>query len=98
MSSQMWLDIILVWLGGGFGALTRFGVEHLHIFDDDKYYYTVGINLTGCLTIGILWALFIHFNVPRIWYLFLITGFLGDIQPTRRLLLMRCSSFRTGDG
>lgn len=57
--------------------MARFGVQQLHIFDNDKYYYTIGINLTGCMAIGILWALFLHFNVPKSWYLFLITGFLG---------------------
>ncbi len=71
------VDIALVALGGALGATSRFGVEQLNIFDHDKYYYTVAINITGCLTIGILWALFQHFEVPRGWYLFAITGFLG---------------------
>ncbi|MBD5186059.1 MAG: CrcB family protein [Bacteroides sp.] len=70
-------DIVMVGLGGALGALSRFGVEHLGFFDNDKYYYTVAINLTGCMVIGILWALFQHFGVARIWYLFCITGFLG---------------------
>lgn len=68
---------LLVFIGGGFGALSRFGVQHLGIFDDDKYYYTVGINITGCLTIGILWALFQHWKVDYNWHLLCLVGFLG---------------------
>ena len=71
------LHCLLVFLGGGCGALTRFGVQNLGIFDEDKYYYTVAINITGCLAIGILWALFVHWNVPRYWHLLVFTGFLG---------------------
>lgn len=70
-------DIALVAIGGAVGATTRYGVEHLGIFDNDKYYYTVGINISGCMLIGILWALFQYFNVPRAWYLVCLTGFMG---------------------
>lgn len=70
-------DIALVAVGGAIGALSRYGVEQMGIFDNDKYYYTVAINLTGCLLIGVLWALFQHFGVARIWYLFALTGFCG---------------------
>lgn len=68
---------LLVFIGGGIGALSRYGVSNLGIFDEDKYYYTVAINVTGCLTIGIIWALFQHYNVARSWYLLAIVGFLG---------------------
>lgn len=71
------LDCLLVFAGGGLGALSRFGVQHLGIFDEDKYYYTVGINISGCLTIGILWALFQHWNVPKSLNFLVFTGFLG---------------------
>lgn len=71
------LNCLFVFLGGGLGALSRFGVMNMGIFDRDKYYYTVAINITGCLTIGILWALFQHWNLSRNWYMFIITGFLG---------------------
>lgn len=70
-------NCLLVFLGGGFGALSRYGVSNLGIFDEDKYYYTVAINITGCITIGIIWALFQHYNVARNWYLLAIVGFLG---------------------
>ena len=71
------VECLLVFAGGGLGALSRFGVQHIGIFDDDKYYYTVAINISGCITIGILWAFFSHWQVAKAWYLFLLTGFLG---------------------
>lgn len=71
------LNCLMVFLGGGCGALCRFGVQHLGIFDEDKYYYTVGINITGCLTIGILWALVERWNISRHLFLLVFTGFLG---------------------
>lgn len=70
-------DCALVALGGGLGALSRFGVEQLPFFEHDKYYYTVGINITGCLVIGVLWAVFHYLGLPRWVYLVTLTGFLG---------------------
>lgn len=77
MNAALLVDIVLVFVGGGCGALTRFGVEHLPWLDNDKYYYTVFINVTGCFIIGLLWAMFQHWNVPRAYYLLCLTGFLG---------------------
>ena len=74
------LDIVLVMLGGGLGALSRFGVEHMSVFQVPGYFRTAAtifINVTGCLVIGILYACFQHWNVSRQWYLLCITGFLG---------------------
>lgn len=70
-------DCALVALGGGLGALTRFGVEQLPFLEHDKYYFTVAINITGCLVIGFLWALFQHLGLSRWVYLLALTGFLG---------------------
>lgn len=71
------INCLIVFVGGGFGALSRYGIQNLGIFDRDKYYYTVAINLTGCFIIGILWALFHFWGLGRRWYLFVLTGFLG---------------------
>lgn len=71
------LDFLIVGCGGAIGAMCRFGVRHLGMFDDDPYYYTVAINLSGCLTIGILGALFTFFRVNAHWNYFLLVGFLG---------------------
>ncbi len=74
---SLFLQYLVVGLGGALGAMSRFGVEHLGILDHDKYYYTVAINITGCLTIGVLFALFEHWHVPKFYYLWILTGFLG---------------------
>ena len=67
----------IVALGGAFGAMSRFGVQSLPLFGEDKYYYTVVINVSGCLIMGILWAIFSHFGTSRGWALLVLTGFLG---------------------
>lgn len=75
--SNALIHCLLVALGGGMGALTRYGVENLPWFDDNKYYYTIIINITGCLLIGTLYATFQHLGAPRWVYLLCLTGFLG---------------------
>lgn len=77
MSMQLLADLAVVAAGGALGCMGRYGVEHMGIFDNDKYYYTVAINITGCIIIGVLWALLHHWNASRMWYLFLLTGTLG---------------------
>lgn len=70
-------DCAMVALGGACGALTRFGVQQLKWFEDNRYYYTVGINISGCFVMGVLWPLLHHLGMPRWVYLLLLTGFLG---------------------
>lgn len=77
MGMQVLADLAVVAAGGAIGFMSRYGVEHIGIFDNDKYYYTVAINITGCIIIGVLWALLHHWNADRMWYLFLLTGLLG---------------------
>lgn len=71
------LNCLLVFLGGGLGALGRFGVQNTGILHCERQFYTVIINLTGCVLIGVLAGLFYHWNVGRQWYMFVITGLLG---------------------
>lgn len=71
------IDFLIVGLGGAMGAMSRFGVRHLGIFDNNPYYYTVAVNISGCLIIGILGALFLYYNVSARWNYFVIVGFLG---------------------
>lgn len=71
------LDFLIVGCGGAIGAMSRFGVRHLGMFDDNPYYYTVAVNISGCLVIGVLGALFTYFNVNVRWNYFIVAGFLG---------------------
>lgn len=77
MSLQLVTELAAVAAGGAIGCLSRYGVEHFGIFENDKYYYTVAINISGCMIIGILWALLHHWHADRLWYMFLLTGMLG---------------------
>lgn len=77
MALSAFTQFAIVALGGAFGAMSRFGVEHIPAFGDDKYYYTVVINVSGCFVMGILWTLFSHFGTSRGWELLVLTGFLG---------------------
>lgn len=77
MEPSTLISCVLIFIGAGFGALSRYGIENLGFFDANRYYYTTTINLTGCLVIGILWALFQHWHLSRGWYFGAITGFLG---------------------
>lgn len=71
------LEFALVGLGGAIGAMSRHAVTFMHIFDKNPYYYTVGINITGCLIIGIFTALYKHFGFSDLWSLFFSVGVLG---------------------
>ena len=74
---SMLLNCLFVFVGGGLGALSRFGVQNLDLFDKDKCFNTLVVNITGCLLIGILSGMFHYWNVGRQWTLFVVTGFLG---------------------
>lgn len=74
--SMAW-QLVLVGLGGAIGAMTRYYIQNLPYFGNDKFYYTLFINLTGCTFIGIVWAFLTNFDAHRWVYAFIIGGFLG---------------------
>lgn len=90
------IDFLIVGAGGALGAMSRFGVRHMGVFDDNPYYYTVAINLSGCLVIGILGALFSHFKVNPMWNYFLIVGFLGGYTTYSAFTLDTMELFQLG--
>lgn len=71
------MQILLVIIGGALGVLCRYGMMQLGWFDQEKYCYTALINLIGCLIIGIVWAMFRHYDASQGWQSFCITGVLG---------------------
>lgn len=71
------INCLCVAAGGAIGALSRYGVENLGCFDENKYYYTVVINISGCFLMGVLWALLQFWHADVRWSLFLLTGVLG---------------------
>lgn len=71
------LDFLIVGCGGALGAMSRFAVRNIGVFDDNPYYYTVAVNISGCLIIGIIGALFNYWRVNPMWNYLCIVGILG---------------------
>jgi len=71
--------LLAVALGGGLGALTRYGVsigvEKLLPLNFPMG--TLAANLLGCLLIGVFWCYFDRVHISHEFRLFLFTGFLG---------------------
>ena len=63
--------------GGALGALSRYGIGNLPYVAGSPHFKTLLINIAGCLMIGIAWAVFETWHVPRMWYNMVIAGFLG---------------------
>lgn len=70
-------DIALVALGGAIGAVGRYSLGLMQVFAAQKHLATLTANISGCLAIGVVWALLQHYGAPRAWQLLLITGVLG---------------------
>lgn len=70
------LHCLLVFLGGGIGSLCRYGIQHIGI-SGASFLYTLTANISGCLAIGIIWALLDAWHADKAWNLLLITGLLG---------------------
>lgn len=66
-----------VGLGGAVGAMLRYFVESLGIFDADKYLYTLVVNITGCLSIGVAYAVITNLGFRHWTYELIITGIIG---------------------
>lgn len=70
-------DFLIVGAGGFAGAVARFTLQHYSFWEREKFWYTVDVNLLGCLLIGILWGVLSHIGAPRWVYNLAIAGFLG---------------------
>lgn len=71
--------IVAIMLGGGMGALTRYGVS-IGVERSISVNYPMGTllaNLLGCLIIGFCWSYFDRVHISHEFRLFLFTGFLG---------------------
>lgn len=78
----MLLNILVVGLGGGIGAVTRYLVSSWTVgrFGPDFPYGTLLVNVAGCFVIGFFLVLVADkFTVRSEWRLFVTTGFLGGL-------------------
>jgi fluoride exporter len=73
--------LLLVFLGGGLGACARWLLATTFntagLSPQGFPWGTLGVNLLGCLLIGLAAGLFERTNAPAEWGLFFITGVLG---------------------
>jgi len=78
----MYLDMFVVLLGGGLGALLRYLIT-LFLYGDNTPafpYGTLVVNLLGCLCIGLLAGYYQKRpDLPMFFKLFAITGILGGL-------------------
>jgi CrcB protein len=77
----MWLNIVLVIVGGGLGSACRylFSMFAAKWFGNSFPLGTLGVNLIGCLCIGIGFSLVGRNLISPAIRLFLMTGFLGGL-------------------
>ncbi len=71
--------LTLLAIGGGsaVGAICRYGAGLLTILQGSRCFPTMAVNIVGSILIGIVWTVCERYDVSRLWYLFLVTGFLG---------------------
>ncbi len=70
-------NILLVFAGGGLGAVARYEIQQIVGLNSAPYWTTTAVNTTGCFLIGLLWVLLGAFDAGRGYYLLCVTGFLG---------------------
>lgn len=70
-------EALLVGIGGGVGAICRFLITRLDFFGSNKFLLTMIVNLSGCLLIGVMWALLHNVISRREVYLLVVVGLLG---------------------
>lgn len=68
---------LCVALGGALGAVARYAAGNITVLVATPHIKTMFINITGCLVIGMIWAVFEQWHVSKAWYNILIAGFLG---------------------
>lgn len=78
----MGIELILIALGGGIGAVGRYltALLAVHLWGDSFPWGTLVVNLAGCLAIGVIYAVGVEAGAigPRA-RLFLMTGLLGGL-------------------
>jgi CrcB protein len=73
-------NMLLVGLGGGIGSIARYLCQRFFVLNylHPIPWATLGVNILGCLLIGIFWGLsFRSFDSNENWKLFLMTGLCG---------------------
>jgi CrcB protein len=94
------LNIVVVALGGGLGAVLRFLTSCAVTARYPLVSFPLGtflINFAGCVCIGVISGLSSRFGLPEHWRLFLITGILGGFTTFSAFGLETVALLRAGD-
>jgi CrcB protein len=77
---RVFTDLVLVGLGGAFGAMLRYGVSIVTRvwLEGHAAWGTLFVNMLGCFAIGVLFTLFDGRNVDRRYALLILVGIVGS--------------------
>lgn len=81
---------------GAVGCVCRYAIGGMAWAEPARLYVTAGINLAGCLLIGLVWAILDAAGAPRMWSLLAVTGFLGGFTTFSSFALEICRMLRDG--
>lgn len=74
-------SLLAVFVGGGFGAIARFGIGKALVFDQHWFYFgTFAANIISSLLLGYLVALSLKGEINEQAQLLLMTGFCGGFS------------------
>lgn len=91
-------QLAAVGAGGAIGAVARFAIQCIpSVASHHKVWLTLGINLAGCMLIGIAWALVEHFGPSRMLNQFVIGGLLGGFTTYSTFAWDGVSLLRNGE-
>src|SRR5262245_56874482 len=94
------MGYLIVFLGGGLGAMLRHGVNlaGLRLLGPNFPYATMFENISGSLVMGVLVGYFaFKLNVSQHWQLFLTTGMLGGYTTFSAFSLDAAVLYQRGD-
>ena len=71
------LQYVAVGIGGCIGAMLRYYILTIGTADDQKYLYTLLINVSGCFFIGVIWVILTALGAKTVWFTLIISGIIG---------------------
>lgn len=75
------MQILLVFIGGGLGTLSRFGIAKIVEPYSDKFPLGTFIaNILSCIILGFLLSLTLRFQIKETYKFMLMTGFCGGFS------------------
>ncbi|PKN14951.1 MAG: fluoride efflux transporter CrcB [Deltaproteobacteria bacterium HGW-Deltaproteobacteria-24] len=81
MTTLYWQTLLAVGCGGFLGAISRVYINHTitKMFPSEFPYGILIINVVGSFFIGVMFALFLHYNFSQNAKAFITSGFLGAL-------------------